>query len=264
MKKSQYRHILHLNKKNNYFSDGKIYPSTMRSRLYAVLSIIIFGILYCYTAVGVLIILILALLKLKGPIHVITQLWAKSVFIIMGKNFRVQGKENINKDKRYILVANHGSLFDIVAITSIYSGVTWFGHERLLKVPLFRTILQMTDYIPFKEPTYTNTKQMIEQLVQNSKYQTVAIFPEGTRTLNGQINQFYRGFIYLFRTRDLEILPVTLNGFYKLKPKNRFYINFDSKLDVVIHKPIKKEELAGKNDLEIIETVRKVIESAYH
>ena len=122
----------------------------------------------------------------------------------------------------------------------------------------------MTDYIPFKEPTYNNTKQMIEQLVQNSKYQTVAIFPEGTRTLNGQINQFYRGFIYLFRTRDIEILPVTLNGFYKLKPKNRFYINFDSKLDVVIHKPIKKEELTGKNDLEIIETVKKVIESAYH
>jgi 1-acyl-sn-glycerol-3-phosphate acyltransferase len=105
---------------------------------------------------------------------------------------------------------------------------------------------------------------MIEQLVQNSKYQTVAIFPEGTRTLNGNINQFYRGFIYLFRTRDIEILPVTLNGFYKLKPKNRFYINFDSKLDVVIHKPIKREELLGKNDCEIIDAVKTVIESAYH
>ena len=99
IKKSQYRHILHLNKKNNYFSDGKIYPSTMRSRLYAVLSIILFGILYCYTAIGVFIILILALLKLKGPIRVITQLWAKSVFIIMGKRFRVQGKEYIDKIK---------------------------------------------------------------------------------------------------------------------------------------------------------------------
>jgi hypothetical protein len=55
-----------------------------------------------------------------------------------------------------------------------------------------------------------------------------------------------------------------LNGFYKLKPKNRFYINFDSKLDVVIHKPIRREELLGKNDFEIIETVKTVIESAYH
>jgi len=105
---------------------------------------------------------------------------------------------------------------------------------------------------------------MIEQLVQKSKQQTVAIFPEGTRTLNGRINTFYRGFIYLYRTRNLEILPVTLNGFYDLKPKNRLYINFGSKLDVIIHKPIKREVLADKSDIEIIDTVKGIIESAYH
>lgn len=235
----------------------------MRSPLYAILSILLFGILYLYTAVGVLIILIFALLHMKGPIRFLCQVWAKSVFLILGKKFTVIGKENIDKEKRYILIANHGSLFDIVAIMSFYSGISWFGHERLLKVPVFGRILQMTDYIPFKEPTYRNTKKMIEQLVHNSAYQTVAIFPEGTRTLNGKINQFYRGFIYLFKTRELEILPVTLNGFYNLKPKNRFYINFDSKLDITIHKPIKREEFIGKSDIEIIETVRNVIESAY-
>jgi 1-acyl-sn-glycerol-3-phosphate acyltransferase len=186
------------------------------------------------------------------------------VFMIIGKKFTIQGKENINKEKRYILVANHGSLFDILAIESFYPGISWFGHERLLKVPLFGMILRMTDYVPFKEPNYRNTKHMIEQLVKKSKYQTVAIFPEGTRTLNGEINQFYRGFIYLFRTREIEILPVTLNGFYNLKPKNRFYINFDAKLDIVIHKPIKREELIYKSDSEIIERVKAVIESAYH
>jgi 1-acyl-sn-glycerol-3-phosphate acyltransferase len=235
----------------------------MRSRLYAVSSILLFGILYLYTAIGVFIVLILALLHLKAPIRKLIQLWAKSVFLILGKKFKIYGKENIEKGKKYILVANHGSLFDIVAITSFYSGITWFGHERLLKVPLFGTILRMTDYIPFKEPTYLNTKRMIEQLALKSEYQTIAIFPEGTRTLNGKINQFYRGFIWLFRTREIEILPVTLNGFYNLKPKNRFYINFDSKLSITIHKPIKKEELTGKSDAEIVEVVKSVIESAY-
>jgi 1-acyl-sn-glycerol-3-phosphate acyltransferase len=236
----------------------------MRSRLYAILSILLFGILYFYTAIGVFIVLILTLLHLKKPVSYLFQMWAKSVFIIMGKKFKVVGKENIKKGERYILVANHASLFDIVAITSFFPGISWFGHERLLRVPLFSYLLKIMDYVPFKEPTYRNTKQMIDQLIHRSRYQSVAIFPEGTRTLNGKINQFYRGFIYLFRTRDIEILPVTLNGFYQLKPKNRFYINFGSKLDVVIHKPINKEELAGKTDFEIIETVKTVIESAYH
>jgi 1-acyl-sn-glycerol-3-phosphate acyltransferase len=208
-------------------------------------------------------ILILAWLHLKRPIRFLSHIWAKSVFLIIGKKFRVYGRENIDKDKKYILVANHSSLFDIVAIMSFYPGASWFGHERLLKVPLFGTILKMTDYVPFKEPTYKNTKMMIEQLVLKSKYQTVAIFPEGTRTLDGKINQFYRGFIYLFRTREIEVLPVTLNGFYKFKPKNRSNIDFNSKLEVVIHKPIKREVLINKSDYEIIETVKAVIESAY-
>jgi 1-acyl-sn-glycerol-3-phosphate acyltransferase len=236
----------------------------MRSRFYAVISVLAFGILYCYTAIGVLIVLILSLLHIKKPIPFLFQNWARSVFFIIGKKFSIVGKEHIRKDKRYLLVANHASLFDIVAITSFYSGISWFGHERLLKIPLFGLILKMTDYVPFKEPNYRNTKKMIEQLDQKSKSQTVAIFPEGTRTLNGKINEFYRGFIWLFRTRDIDILPVTLNGFYKLKPKNRSYINFDAKLDVVIHKPIKREELIEKSDHEIIETVKTIIESAYH
>jgi 1-acyl-sn-glycerol-3-phosphate acyltransferase len=236
----------------------------MRSRLYTVISIPFFAILYFYTAIGVFILLIFAWFNLRRPIRILSQVWAKSVFLIMGKNFKIYGKENIKKGEKYILVANHASLFDIVAIMSFYPGVSWFGHERLLKVPLFNQILKMTDYVPFKEPNFRNTKQMINQLVQKSKYQTVAIFPEGTRTLNGEINTFYRGFIYLYRTRDIDILPVTLNGFYNLKPKNRSYINFDSKLDVVIHKPVKREELLGKNDSEIIETIKGIIKSSYH
>lgn len=235
----------------------------MRLRLYTLISILIFGVLYCFTAIGVFIVLIFATLKMREPIIVLSQLWAKSVFLIMGKKFVVHGMENIRKGEKYILVANHASLFDIVAIMSFYPGVSWFGHERLLKVPLFGSILKMTDYVPFKEPNYRNTREMIEQLVQKSKDQSVAIFPEGTRTLNGSINSFYRGFIYLYRNRAHEILPVTLNGFYDLKPKNRAYINFGSKLDIIVHKPIRREDLADKSDMEIIDTVKGIIESAY-
>jgi len=231
--------------------------------LYSIISGPVFAILYCYSAIVVVIVLVFASLKMRKPIRFLSQFWAKSVFFIIGKKFRVHGKDCIRPGEKYILVANHSSLFDIVAIMSFYPGISWFGHERLLKVPLFGRILKMTDYIPFKEPNYINTRKMIEQLVQKSKNQTVAIFPEGTRTLNGRINTFYRGFIYLYRSRDLEILPVTLNGFYDLKPKNRAYINFGSRLEVIIHEPIKREELAGKSDFEIIDAVKGIIESAY-
>jgi 1-acyl-sn-glycerol-3-phosphate acyltransferase len=234
------------------------------SGIYTLLSVPVFGVLYVFTAIGVVFVIPLSWINAKRLVQFLTMVWAKIVFIIIGKNLRVYGKENISKNEKYIVLANHASLFDIVAIISFFPQVSWFGHERLLNVPIFGKFLKMTDYVPFREPTVTNTRHMLEQLMEKSKNQSVALFPEGTRTTSGKINPFYRGFIYLFKTRNISILPVTLNGFYDLKPKNRFYINFGSKLEVVIHKPIPKEELINKSDREIIDTLKTVIESAYH
>jgi len=234
------------------------------SGIYTLLTVPLFGILYIYTAVGVILVLMLTWINARRPVQFLSMVWAKSVFLIMFKRLRITGKENINKKEKYILIANHASLFDIVAITSFYPEVSWFGHERLLKVPVFGRFLKMTDYVPFKEPTVTNTRHMLEQLLEKANNQSVALFPEGTRTTSGKINPFYRGFIYLFRSRDIGILPVTLNGFYNFKPKTRFYINFGSKLEVIIHKPIPRQELIDKTDNEIVDTVKTVIESAYH
>jgi len=236
----------------------------MKSGINAFISIFVFAVLYTYTAAGVFIVIILSWIKAKKAVQFLCRIWAKSVFPIMGKKLKVSGKENIDKSKKYILLANHASLFDIVAITSFYPKVSWFGHERLLKVPVFGRFLKLTDYVPFKEPTVRNTRHMLNQLMEKAKNQSVALFPEGTRTLDGKINPFFRGFIYLFRTREIDILPLTLNGFYDLKPKNRFYIDFGSKLEVIIHKPIRREELIDKSDGAIIDMVKSVIESAYH
>ena len=236
----------------------------MGSGINTFLTVPVYAILYSFTAIGVVIVFILSWFKAKKPVMFLSRIWAKSVFLVMGKRLLVSGKEHIDRNSKYILVANHASLFDIVAITSFYPKVSWFGHERLLKVPVFGRFLKLMDYVPFKEPTISNTRHMLEQLMEKADNQSVALFPEGTRTLNGKINPFYRGFIYLFRTRDIGILPLTLNGFYDLKPKNRFYIDFCSKLEVIIHKPIPREELIDKSDNEIIEKVKGVIESAYH
>lgn len=236
----------------------------MDSIINSIISVPVFAVLYTYTAAGICVVIILSWLRAKKTIRFLCMIWAKSVFLLMGKRLSITGRENIKKGEKYILISNHSSLFDIVAITSFYPQVSWFGHERLLKVPLFSKFLKLTDYVPFREPTVKNTRQMLNQLIERAGNQSVALFPEGTRSLNGKINPFYRGFIYLFRTREISILPVTLNGFYGLKPKNRFYIDFSSDLGVVIHKPIPKEELINKTDSEILSTVKQIIESAYH
>lgn len=229
-----------------------------------ILTVPVFGFLYVYTALGVLTVIPLTWINARKPVQMMVKVWARSVFLVMFKRLRIEGKENIDKKNRNIIIANHSSLFDILAIVSFYPEVAWFGHERLLKVPVFSKYLRMIDYIPYREPNIRNTRHMLKQLLEKGSDRSIAIFPEGTRTLNGKINPFYRGFIYLFRSREIGIQPVTLNGFYDLKPKNRFYIDFRSRLSVTIHKPIRREELIDKTDEEILDSIRNVIESAYY
>jgi 1-acyl-sn-glycerol-3-phosphate acyltransferase len=232
-----------------------------RTRIYSVLSGPAFGVLYLFTTVMIIIGIPFLFLRMKKTVLFLMQFWARSVFFLIGKKLHIEGVENIKEDEKYILIANHSSLFDIIAIVSFFPGLSWFGHERLTRIPVFRQVLKLTDYVPMRKTSIKNTKEMINQLVEKSKLHTIAIFPEGTRTLNGKVNDFYRGFVILLRNAEIDVLPVTLNGFYGLKPKNRFYIGFDSKLDVLIHKPVRREELINRSDTEIINIVKSRIES---
>ena len=233
-----------------------------RIRVYTFLTVSAFGLLYLFTVTMVLIGMPVVFLRLKGAVRFLMRFWAKSVFLIIGKKLHVEGMDRIRKDGKYILIANHSSLFDIMAIISFFPGVSWFGHERLLKIPVFRQLLKMTDYVPMKRVNIKNTKEMIDGLIKKSKGHTIAMFPEGTRTLDGKVNDFYRGFIHVLRASEINVLPVTLNGFYVLKPKNRFYINFSSRISVYIHEPISRELLIDKEDSEIVNIVKNIIESS--
>jgi 1-acyl-sn-glycerol-3-phosphate acyltransferase len=233
-----------------------------RIRLYIFLTITAFGILYLFTGIIVIIVLPVAFLRLKGAVRLLMRFWARTVFRIIGKKLHAEGLERIEKKGKYILIANHSSLFDIMAITSFFPGVSWFGHERLLKIPVFRQILKMTDYVPMRKTSIRNTKEMIDRLIISSKGHTIAMFPEGTRTLDGKVNEFYRGFIHVLRASEINVLPVSLTGFYVLKPKNRFYINFSSRISVIIHEPVSRELLIDKDDSEIIDILKNIIESS--
>jgi 1-acyl-sn-glycerol-3-phosphate acyltransferase len=244
-------------------SEANPAPHMIFSWFQAGRSVLVFGILYLFTFIMVIIALVFILFFLKRTIPYLIDFWANSIFFIMGKKIYITGRENIKKGDNYILVANHSSLFDIVAIVSFFPTITWFGHERLLKIPLFRRILKLTDYIPVREKSIKNTREMLEHLVQKSHEHSVAIFPEGTRSLDGKINVFYKGFIYLLRASKIDVLPVTLNGFYKLKPKTRPHIDFRAGLGIIIHKPIEYKKLSRKEDQEIMHEVREVILSGY-
>lgn len=234
----------------------------MRHLFLHVYTILVYALLYPFTLLNSLLVIVLDKVGLQSAIPGILVFWAKGTFVILGKHFRIEGRENIEKNHKYILIANHSSLFDIMAIMAICPGLSWFGRERLLKVPVFGRLLQVINYIPMKSTDLRNVKQMISQLVESTQNRTVAIFPEGTRTVDGRLNPFRRGFLHVMRASCLDILPVSLTGFYEFKPKNRFHFDYPAKLSAQIHPPISYHDLEKLEDQEIINKVKTIIETA--
>lgn len=235
----------------------------MKSFFYTILSFFALNLLFLFTFIIVLIIITLSFINAQKAINKTVNFWSKASFILIGKKLHITGLDKIKKDKKYILIANHGSLFDIMAIMAFIPEVSWFGKERLIKIPLFGTSLKAINYVPMKSSDLKNTKLMISKLVENSSVKTVAIFPEGTRTLNGEFSRFKKGFVHVLKATKLDILPVTLNGFYKLKPKNRYSVDFSTKLEIIIGDVLNGEELATKENNEIIDIVKNILSSNY-
>jgi 1-acyl-sn-glycerol-3-phosphate acyltransferase len=87
--------------------------------------------------------------------------------------------------------------------------------------------------------------------------------PEGARTLDGKIHRFKRGFLYILRQSSLDLLPITLNGLYKLKPVKRLYLDPDAELEMVIHTPINNSVARQMTDEALLTTVHSLINSVY-
>ncbi len=237
---------------------SKFYPIIVIYTFY------VYALQYAFTAIIVLIGICVSYLKLKSINRICNLIWARGLFFLMGKRVHIEGKENYDRSKKYILVANHAGIYDIPAIMSVVPGVSWIGREYLIRIPGFGHLLRMNDYIPIEPGKPGRSWQSIKQAIANAKDGiTVAIFPEGTRTLNGQLGTFKKGFIHILRATHLNILTVTLNGFYSLKPKIRFTIAPKGKLGIVIHPPIDNKKLLPTTDNEIIDVVKKTILSSY-
>lgn len=225
-------------------------------------TILIYILLHTLTALSVLFSLLFSYFGYRKGVNFVLRVWAKGSFLIIGKRLRIEGLGNIEKGKKYILMANHSSMFDIMGIMSVCPRVAWFGRAYLIKIPVFGKLLKTINYVPMQTTDLRNTKKMVNQMIENTQDHTVAIFPEGTRTLSGELSRFRKGFLHVLKASKLDILPVSLVGFYEFKPKNRFYFKYFTKLSVKVHEPIKYEQLENLEDNEIIEMVQSKIASA--
>lgn len=150
------------------------------------------------------------------------RLWSKILTTLMGLRISVHGTENIEPETSYIVTPNHQGVADIHAMASSLPVLfRWVLKKELLRIPIFGWAVWCTGPIAIDR---SNSAVSIETLNKEKDEKlkdgwSVLIYPEGTRTPDGNLLDFKKGAFMMAIKSGIPILPVVCNGAFQIMPK---------------------------------------------
>jgi 1-acyl-sn-glycerol-3-phosphate acyltransferase len=144
----------------------------------------------------------------------ITKLWARLIIRAAGIDLRAENTERVDRQQRYIIIANHYSYFDIPCIfAAIPQPIRFMAKVSLFKIPIFGWAIGRAGFIPIDRKNRRTAVKSFELAVQRiRKGNSVVVFPEEGRSRERAMRPFQRGGFLLALRSGLPILPVAIVG----------------------------------------------------
>lgn len=150
-------------------------------------------------------------------------------------NLKVEGQENVPKDRSILVAANHLSLLDPPALSvTVGKTVAFMAKQELFDIPIVGRLIWWLGAFAVNREKLTASTIKTAKIVLGCKHWTMALFPQGGRRRNGKLNKVNKGFITLAKLTQTDILPagIILKD-YKIA-KKPFEGNMIIKLGTVI------------------------------
>ncbi len=192
----------------------------------------------------------------------ISKIWARVMLLVSATRVSAVGKEKIEKGRSYVIISNHQSQYDILAIvTSLGVQFRWIIKQEILRVPLFGYALYASRniFIDRRDPDRAR-KSIRKGLDRLPRGASVMFFAEGTRSPDGRLLPFKKGGFAVALERSYPVLPVTVNGSRRVLPKGSVEFH-PGRIEVVIGDPIETSGYGLDRIGELMERTRDVIES---
>lgn len=167
----------------------------------------------------------------------------------------IDGVENIEKGKAYVMVMNHNSGCDIFAAYKIPLNFRWVSKREVFKVPFMGWLLPIHGDIPIERG---NAAKAMEKVLREGKLwlkrgASVAIFPEGTRSKTGEMGRFKAGAFNLAAEAGVEILPIVMTGTNEMF--NGWKVNWRNRVAIRVLPPVKADVVASTDTKDLMTQV---------
>lgn len=213
------------------------------------------------TLLACLVIIAIAPLDRNGnAAHYVGKIWSLFNLFLSGTRVAVRGKEKIDKKRNYIVMSNHQSLFDVLAlIGKMPLQIRWIIKSEIKKIPVFGYTLKRMGHIYVDRKNREAAAVSLENAAEKIREGTsVTIFPEGTRSEDGKLLKFRLGGGKIAIKSGVPILPVTINGSRFALPKNTLAL-MPGKIEIVVGDIIDPGRYDENSKDDLMEKVKSII-----
>lgn len=188
--------------------------------------------------------------------------WSSQLLKIAGCKVVVRGLENIPENQTVLYVGNHQSNFDIpLAISYLPKTKGFIAKIELLRMPFVRDWMKHMQCIFMDR---SDMRQQVKSITQGIKTlkegQSMVIFPEGTRSPDGEVKAFKPGGLKLATKSGVPIIPITIKNSKEIMKKGSLLIR-PANVEIIISEPIWIESEMNKDTVTLTENVQSIIAS---
>jgi len=176
---------------------------------------------------------------------------------------KVNRNPKLAKNQSYIFVANHQGAFDIFLIYGYLDhNFKWLMKQSLKKMPLVGFASAKAGHV-FVD---SSSRKGIVDTMRNTKNtlrdgMSTVVFPEGHRSPDGKMAEFKKGAFQTALSLKLPIVPLTIDGAYKVLPIHSWRMN-PARITLTFHEPIETEGLTSNDLADLVDRVYSIIGSA--
>jgi 1-acyl-sn-glycerol-3-phosphate acyltransferase len=197
-------------------------------------------------------------------LHRFTCFWA-SLYTWLNPAWRVEidGRERLQPDRTYVIVANHLSLLDILVLFRLFSHFKWVSKIENFRVPFVGWNMSLNRYIKLRRGNRQSVMRMLDACADALEAgNSVMMFPEGTRSHDGRMRDFKPGAFEIAQRANTPILPIAIEGSGDALPKRGFVLQGRHRIRVHVLDPLPVSEFAARPPEAVANEVRSIIASA--
>lgn len=225
--------------------------------------------MWIWVAMVSLIVLWLPLLGLiwlfdRNPVRFRTGRWFRRLGVSMVKcnpawRVHVSGVENFEPGRAYVVVSNHQSLADIPLISLLPWEMKWIAKVELFRLPFVGWMMRMAGDIPLDRSQRSGAPALLRAKTYLQQKCPVMVFPEGTRSPDGDVKDFTDGAFLLAVKAGVPVLPVAVEGSYAALRKNSWRFGEPQDVYLTVLQPVDTGGLTSKDIVNLRERIRRLI-----